>query len=99
VLQSAEKDRLDSSLRLVLKLIERQDFYELALRTGIRKDPAAPKAKHVLPVVVELRSGAIPTIESILLNTYNTPPAYQAELSNNKQLRYVTARIPLDDDR
>ena len=98
-LQSAEKARLDPALRLVLKLIERKDFYELALRTGIRQDPTAPRAKHVLPVIVELGAGAIPTIiENILLSSYNTPPAYQAELNTNKQLRYVTARIPLDNE-
>src|SRR5262245_41349071 len=93
----------DPALRVVARLIRAKDFRQLYERTGLREPVTkqeierAKKRGFNLPVLLELdTTGGARRIDKTLHQVYRVPQAYSEELERNRELKHVTARLPID---
>lgn len=90
----------DSSLRLVWSLIRNRDFHQLNQRTGLparRVTGSGPRP--ALPVTIELDpQERLIQIDALLQSEFAVPGGYAAEIRRNREMNFVTGRIPLADE-
>ena len=97
---------LDPNFRLVVSLLEELEFEQLFLRTGIRVDHDGTVRHQELPLFLELSERAgietefIPNLlkklepQGVILRVARS---YSDDVGNDPRLRYITARLLLDD--